>query len=48
MISRSSYRVVSALSREADNAATHIPDSRVFVDARLQIMEDGRIDHAGA
>ena len=45
MMSRSSCRVVSTLSRAAPPAATYIPGSGVLVYARLKVLEDGRIDH---
>jgi hypothetical protein len=45
-MSRSSCRVVSTLSRAALATATHIPNSRIFIYARLEILEDGRVDHA--
>jgi hypothetical protein len=46
MMSRSSCRVVSTLSRAALSGVTHIPNGGVFVYARLEILEDGRVDHA--
>ena len=45
-MSRSSCRVVSALSRAADLPATHVLDSCILIYARLEVLEDGRVDHA--
>lgn len=48
MMSRSSCRVMSALSRGrfADfPKMTYIANGSVLVDARLEILENGRVDH---
>ena len=37
---------MSACSRAACGATSHITDSCVLIDARLEVLEDGRIDHA--
>lgn len=44
-MSRSSYHVVSALSRGVWRGYSYIADSCVFVNACLKVLEDGRIDH---
>lgn len=50
MMSLSSCRVVSACSRAVSQGRgpliSYIADGCVLVDTRLQILEDGRIDHA--
>jgi hypothetical protein len=46
MMSLSSCRVVSTLSRVDRLAATYIADSGIFVHACLEVLEDGRVDHA--
>lgn len=46
MMSRSSCRGMSALSRARSSGLTYIADCCILINASLQVLEDGRIDHA--